>query len=292
MKVKKILILVFFGLSVLLLSRGVTIAESNTTQCSQERFFNEYSQRYIDQSERWRQQKATATNAACIECVVQNCYAREFAFFCFIGDSLTGFLQTSIVTCECATTQERIRVATKCGTGKGFILLTDRTIDIYGAKVFGPTGFVPVPRDPATVTQTRSCEDKIKATNPNYDASTRLKGSGALWDDVRVVCRDCGDCEIRDILLVLRNVILFIVAGSGAFGVVIFIYGAFMMALSRGDSSRVSKAKEIMVSTIIAFIVVVCAWLIVNTVIGVITGGENLFPTDSGGFSWFRINPN
>jgi hypothetical protein len=80
------------------------------------------------------------------------------------------------------------------------------------------------------------------------------------------------DCEACDLVKLGQNVINFLIEISAAVGALMFAIGGFMMVTSGGDSGKVKTATGIMTNVVIGFIILLAAWLIVDTVMKTFVG--------------------
>ena len=85
----------------------------------------------------------------------------------------------------------------------------------------------------------------------------------------------CGgvECQACHLVDTANNVIRFLISILGTIGVLLFIFGGFLFLTARDDTSQVDKAKGILIDVVIGFIIVLAAWLIVDTVM------KNLLPS-------------
>ncbi len=80
-------------------------------------------------------------------------------------------------------------------------------------------------------------------------------------------------CSTCDAVIVAGNIINNIAVPLGIIIAVVFIvYGAIRMMVSFGSESNFGEARKIMTSAIIGLIIILCGWLIVNTLFQVLTG--------------------
>jgi hypothetical protein len=70
---------------------------------------------------------------------------------------------------------------------------------------------------------------------------------------------------------------------SALLAVLVFMYAGFLMVSSRGDSSTIETAKKLFSNVLIGFVILLTAFLVINTVIGILVGGA------SGGITWQTI---
>ena len=86
----------------------------------------------------------------------------------------------------------------------------------------------------------------------------------------------CGFC---DMLVVGMNVIRIMGEAAGLIVLVMLIWGAFLMMTSAGSQSKYEEGKKKITSAVIGLVIVLGAWLIVNTAfmaIAAITGASEI----------------
>ncbi|MCL4498991.1 MAG: pilin [Chloroflexi bacterium] len=89
-------------------------------------------------------------------------------------------------------------------------------------------------------------------------------------------------CSVCDGIIVASNVVNNIAVPVGTILAVVFIvYGAFRMMTAFGSEGAFGDAKKIMTSAIIGLVIILCGWLIINTVFHILTGNIN--------FPWAQI---
>ncbi|MEK7162510.1 MAG: pilin [Patescibacteria group bacterium] len=98
---------------------------------------------------------------------------------------------------------------------------------------------------------------------------------------------DCNFCSLMQLIVNLVNFgiynIFFPLAG------LLILWGGIMMITAGGKEENYKKGKEILKNTVIAFIIVVGAWFIVNALITTLAKGA----VNVGSFNptnWFQIN--
>lgn len=89
-----------------------------------------------------------------------------------------------------------------------------------------------------------------------------------------------GTCEFVQLI---NNVISFLVTFASIAAVLLIIYGGFQLVVSAGNVSAKQAAKSILVNTLIGYVIILAAFLIVNTILGV------LLPSGSPALGWQRI---
>ncbi len=89
-----------------------------------------------------------------------------------------------------------------------------------------------------------------------------------------VVPCDGPDCRACDIITLGQNLLTWFIGIMAAIIALMFAWGGMEMVMSAGNASMVSSGREKMSNAVIGLIIVLSAWLIVNTVILVISGGN------------------
>jgi hypothetical protein len=93
------------------------------------------------------------------------------------------------------------------------------------------------------------------------------------------------DCNLCDFGRLIQNVINFLVVISIPIAALLFCYAGFLFFTNNGSQMKIQKAKRIMYASVVGFIIVCAAWLIVNTILMGLTNGSAY----SGG-KWFILN--
>lgn len=89
-----------------------------------------------------------------------------------------------------------------------------------------------------------------------------------------------GSCEL---VATINNTIRFLVGITGILAVIAFMYAGFTMVSSRGDAAMIQQAKQIFANVLIGFVILLSAFLIVNTIMSMLVG-------DTDGFiNWNRV---
>jgi len=89
-----------------------------------------------------------------------------------------------------------------------------------------------------------------------------------------------GSCELVE---TVNNVIQFLMQMTALIAVIVFMYAGFIMVTARGDSTLIEGAKKLFTNVLIGFVILLTAFLVVNTIIGILVGGA------SGGLTWQSI---
>ena len=110
--------------------------------------------------------------------------------------------------------------------------------------------------------------------------SAQASSSGGIWEGT--TCnqsnikpfRPCGFC---DAVIVARNIINYLFQLAIPLAVGMIVWGAVRIMLAGGSEKNLTAGKETMVSALIGLAVALGAWVIINTLLHVITGSVD-FP--------------
>lgn len=86
-------------------------------------------------------------------------------------------------------------------------------------------------------------------------------------------------CDYDDFVGTINNIINWVITSAGVIFTISAIWGGFLYMTSGLKPGNKEKAKNILWSTIIGFIIVLCSWLIVYTLLGFLVDKD----TTSGG---------
>ncbi len=78
---------------------------------------------------------------------------------------------------------------------------------------------------------------------------------------------DSAMCTACDFVVMAQNIMKWFVAISASIVALVFALGGMKMVMSAGNTGAVSEAKEMMTNSVIGFLILLGAWLIVNTVL-------------------------
>lgn len=94
--------------------------------------------------------------------------------------------------------------------------------------------------------------------------------------------RDCTACHLLDLV---QNVWNFALRIAFLIVIIMFVYGGLRMIFSVGDPKSIEAGKKTLTSAIIGLVIILAAWLIVNTIFWFIAfmGGEDYTG------NWFNI---
>lgn len=83
---------------------------------------------------------------------------------------------------------------------------------------------------------------------------------------------DGPDCGWGDLLTLGERILDFIIAISITASAVMFAYAGWLFFSDTGNASNVEKGKKIFGAVVIGLIIVLVAWLVVNTILVTLTG--------------------
>ncbi len=81
-----------------------------------------------------------------------------------------------------------------------------------------------------------------------------------------------GTCEI---VLLANNVLRFIIGLLSLIATLVFVYAGYLLVLSRGDVSQMQRAKGMFTNVLIGLVIMLSAFLIVNTVMSILVGSDS-----------------
>ena len=87
-------------------------------------------------------------------------------------------------------------------------------------------------------------------------------------------CPESG-CEFCHLFVLGQNIINFLIEISSILAVAFIIFGGIMMMVGSGSPEKLKKSKDIIWSAIIGIIILLSAWVILNTFFNLLTGGLN-----------------
>ncbi len=107
-----------------------------------------------------------------------------------------------------------------------------------------------------------------------------LAGNVALAQGGLVTCGNPGqaDCNICSFLELVKGLIDFAIKLAFALAGLFITWGAFVTMTAGGSEERVKQGREILTTAIIGLVIMLSAWLILGTVIQVLTGSSSKLP--------------
>ena len=100
---------------------------------------------------------------------------------------------------------------------------------------------------------------------------------------VPVQCQSPSSCGTCEFVQLINNIISFLVTFASIAATLLIIFGGFKLVVSAGNVSAKQGAKETIVNTLIGYVIILAAFLIINTGLGI------LLPGDSPALGWQRV---
>ncbi len=100
-----------------------------------------------------------------------------------------------------------------------------------------------------------------------------VSGVYAVGNMGLIPCEGVG-CKACDFVSLGNNILKWFVAIMAGIISLMFALGGFTLLMSGGNSGKVSEGKEMMTNAIIGLLIVLSAWLIVNTIFKTVVGGS------------------
>lgn len=93
--------------------------------------------------------------------------------------------------------------------------------------------------------------------------------TGAQSSDSGLVPCGYGDdmCTTEDAVDFANGLIEFLISMLGVIAVIALVYAGFRMVISRGDTGAWRKAKDMFTNIVIGIIIILAAWLVVDTIL-------------------------
>ncbi len=107
-----------------------------------------------------------------------------------------------------------------------------------------------------------------------------LAGSSLVSAQGLVQCGNAGQpaCNLCSVLELLKNLIDFAIKLSFSFAALFITWGAFVTMTAGGAEERVKEGRKILTDTVIGLVIMLTAWLILGTVVQVLTGSPSKLP--------------
>ena len=97
----------------------------------------------------------------------------------------------------------------------------------------------------------------------------------ALAQEPLVPCEGnaCNTCHV---IVLGNNILLWLIGISAAVIALVFVIGGLKMVMAGGNEGDITTAKKMMTNAIIGFVILLAAWLIVDTVLKVFLKGNDV----------------
>ncbi|TSC96488.1 MAG: Uncharacterized protein Athens071426_99 [Parcubacteria group bacterium Athens0714_26] len=94
-----------------------------------------------------------------------------------------------------------------------------------------------------------------------------------------VPCGDSGDnCTVCDFFVLVKNIINWMINVSFALAGGFIAWGAFDIMIAGGDEKKMTAGREKITTAVIGLAIVLGAWLIVGTVMQILSGSPSVLP--------------
>ncbi len=81
------------------------------------------------------------------------------------------------------------------------------------------------------------------------------------------------ECNLGHLIQLGNNIITFLIQFAALVAVVLLAIGGFKLVLSRGNAGAMEEAKSRIWNVFIGFLIILLAYLVVETILSVLTGG-------------------
>ncbi|MBU4057435.1 pilin [Patescibacteria group bacterium] len=82
-------------------------------------------------------------------------------------------------------------------------------------------------------------------------------------------------CGFDDMLILAQNIITFILYIAATIAVIMFTYAGILYLTASGKSGQIEQAHKIFLNVLIGFIIVLSAWLVINTIANALLDKSN-----------------
>ena len=104
--------------------------------------------------------------------------------------------------------------------------------------------------------------------------SQAISYQGTLFENIACV-EGTEDCTVCDFVELFVNGANILVGLSGAFAILMFIYGGLVFITAYGNETRIKWGKDILIATVVGIFIVMLAWTLVNVIIEAMFGGSS-----------------
>lgn len=126
---------------------------------------------------------------------------------------------------------------------------------------------------------TLEAKDEIAKKTNNLDADfknrinaycSRGAKTGLFTKGVSNACWNCGNCQAKDIYIVIANVVNGIMQITGLLAAFAVIVSGFMYIISRGKEEQTQKAKAGLTAAITGLVIIFTAYILINAIMSVL----------------------
>ncbi len=97
---------------------------------------------------------------------------------------------------------------------------------------------------------------------------------GAFMKGITKDCGNLGNCELRDIMIVVANVGNFVLGVVGGLVLLMYIIGGIFMLSSGGNPTRIDKGKKFLKISTTGLVIILFAYIGISTLMATLTGAE------------------
>ena len=83
-------------------------------------------------------------------------------------------------------------------------------------------------------------------------------------------------CQACDLMTLAQNILSFIITLMSSIIALVFVFGGMKMVMSAGDTGKVTDARHMMTNAVIGFVILLSAWLIIDTVMKLVVSEDVL----------------
>lgn len=87
-------------------------------------------------------------------------------------------------------------------------------------------------------------------------------------------CVDVNSCDFKALVSTINNLVRFVIGVAAAFVAGSIAYAGWLYLSSQGDSGKIGQAKKVIITSIVGFLVVLLAWLIVTVLLGTLASND------------------
>ncbi len=92
----------------------------------------------------------------------------------------------------------------------------------------------------------------------------------------QIVPQDCAnnpaDCDFQALLELAQNILKFIITTAIVVSAIMFAYAGWLFLSDAGNTTNIAAGKKIFSSVAVGLVIVLVAWLLVDTLLDVLTG--------------------
>jgi len=103
-----------------------------------------------------------------------------------------------------------------------------------------------------------------------------------VTNDLHIKCASPEGCDLCEFVDLFVNGAGIMVALSGTFSILMFVFGGITIITAYGNEARFKWGKDAIIATIVGICIVLFAWTLINLIIGAMFGNSN--------FNWANTN--